>query len=253
MSMKLTPTAVWRRRTSPEPGARIDCAPRNKNLRAAVARDRDLDALGRLAGSRRSRGAIEMRGRGACGQSAPKPGEARLHDLLSHEALEPHAVLRGRFEGSPPFHEAGIVAGHRTQPHARDVISERRLRLQNAIAEASLCIGKKQKLLANARTVLKPKVADAADLIARFAVLDRARRDGRMPSVMAVEVSQNRPHRLDRRADHRAAADIDPRQRLKRAFNAARPAAKTLRPIESTRPSSRSGAASNSAVHSAKV
>ncbi len=194
-----------------------------------------------------------MRGRGACGQSAPKPGEARLHDFLAHEALEPHAVLRGRFEGNPPFHEAGIVAGHRAQPHARDVIPERRLRLQNAIAEASPCIGKKQKLLANARTVLKPKAADAADLIARFAVLDRARRDSRMPSVMAVEVSQNRPHRLDRRADHRAAADIDPRQRLKRAFNAARAAAKTLRPIESTRPSSRSGAASNSAVHSAKV
>ena len=96
---------------------------------------------------------------------------------------------RGRFEGGPPFHEAAIVARHWTQPHARHVIPEGRLRLQNAIAEPSLRVGEEEQLFANARTVFQPEVANAADLIARFAILDCACRDSRMPGVMTVEVS----------------------------------------------------------------
>ena len=173
--MKLTPTAICRRRTSPEPGARIDANSPNKDLRATVARNRDLDALGCRAGSRGNRRAIHPRGERTCSQRAPKSGEARLDDLLAHETLEPHALLRRWFEGGLPFHEAGIVARYWPQAHTRHVFPERRRRLQNAVAEASLCVGQKQELLANVRAILEPKVADAANLIARFAILNGAR------------------------------------------------------------------------------
>ena len=106
--------------------------------------------------------------------------------------------------------EASAVARHRVETHACHVVPERRLRFKNAVAEATPCVGQRQKLLPNTRAVGQAKAADTADLIAQLSVLDRARFDRRMPCGMPVEVPQDRPNRLDGRVDDGAATNLDP-------------------------------------------
>ena len=75
--------------------------------------------------------------------------------------------------------------------------------------------------------------------------------DGGMPERMAVEVAQHRPHALDRRVDDGRAANPDHRPATT-FFRASKAAWKTPWPICSASARSRSGAQSNSALHSAK-
>src|SRR5574337_230900 len=110
----------------------------------------------------------------------------------------------------------------------------------------------RKQLLADARAVRQAKDAHPADLVAPSAPLDVAPRHSRMPKRVAIEVAQDRPHVLDRRRDDRRATNFDP-QRGKGAFSALRPAANTFCPMCWTSVSSLSGAASNSALHSAKA
>src|SRR5271166_645622 len=222
----------------------------NQNLRASVASQRDLDAGARARCEQRPVGRCSP---GAEPQCAAQSGETCLDDFVANKAFESLPLRRRRLERGAPFPQAGIDARHGSQTHADDVVAEGRRGFKNAVAEARLRVGQEKQLLANARPILETEVPDAAHLIARPAVLDDAGRDSRMPSCVTVEVAEHRPDLVERRVDNRRAADIDPRQRVKRAFNALRPAAKTLRPIDWTRPSSLSGGASNSALHSANV
>src|SRR5262245_12862436 len=84
--------------------------------------------------------------------------------------------------------------------------------------------------------------------------LDRAHLHRRMPAVVAVEVAQNGPDAVDGRVDDRALDDAGhgpqpPNWRL----SASKPPWNTAVAMLETSSASRSGAQSNSAVHSRKV
>src|SRR6476661_1906651 len=84
--------------------------------------------------------------------------------------------------------------------------------------------------------------------------LDGARLHCRVPALVAVEVTQNCPHAVDGRIDDRALyyarhGPQPPNWRL----SASKPAWNTPVPMLETSSASRSGAQSNSAVHSRKV
>src|SRR5262245_65415600 len=84
--------------------------------------------------------------------------------------------------------------------------------------------------------------------------LDRAHLHCRVPAVVAVEVAQNGPHAVDGRVDDRALDDAGhgpqpPNWRL----SASKPPWNTAVAMLETSSASRSGAQSNSAVHSSKA
>src|SRR5262245_30054520 len=84
--------------------------------------------------------------------------------------------------------------------------------------------------------------------------LNRAGLDRRVPAVVAVEVAQDCPHAVDGRVNDRALDDAGhgtqpPNWRL----SASKPPWNTPFPMLAISSASRSGAQSNSAVHSRKV
>src|SRR5215472_455513 len=136
-------------------------------------------------------------------------------------------------------------------PH---VVKQRDGRLEQANREGLLEIGERQQTFAQLRAVAKNQAPHAAELVGALAALDRAPGDGRMPAIEPVEVAQHRPDLVGRRIDDGRAHDPDhrlspPNWRLR----ASKPPWKTPFPIAATSSASRSGAQSNSAVHSAKV
>ena len=141
--------------------------------------------------------------------------EARLIDLLADHLGHLRFLARPRGEARLPAPEGAVAVGHRHQPHMRHVVEQRDRRIEQAIAEGLLEVGQREQLLAQLRAVLEAEAPHAADLVGRRAALDRARRDRRMPAVVAVEVAQHRPHPVDGCVDDGALHDVRHRVSLR--------------------------------------
>src|SRR6185312_10849376 len=111
----------------------------------------------------------------------------------------------------------------------------------------------RQQLLAQFRAVLQLETAYTADLVGRLRAFDRRSRDRRVPAVMAIEVAQHVPDRVGRCVQDRALDDMRHGYPPNARFSASKPPWNTPPPILLTSSDSRSGAQSNSAVHSRKV
>src|SRR5262249_31678313 len=125
--------------------------------------------------------------------------------------------------------------------------------VEQAIAEGLFEVGQREQLLAQLRAVLQPETADAADLVGGLRAFDRAGRNRGMPAIMPVEIAQQIPYRSRRRVEDRALDDVRHAQPPKARLSASNPPWNTPPPMLLTRSISRSGAQSNSAVHSTNV
>src|SRR5262245_18350134 len=180
--------------------------------------------------------------------------KARLVDLLTHHRDHLDLAAGRRGETAFPVPEGTVAVSDGQQAHVRHVVEERDRRVEQAVSERHLQVGQCEHLLAQLRTVIELKAAHAADQVVRQMALDRARLHRRVPAVVAVEVAQNGPYavvgRLDDRALHHAGHDPQPPNwRL----SASKPPWNTPVPILAMSSASRSGAQSNSALHSRKV
>src|SRR5262249_11559173 len=135
----------------------------------------------------------------------------------------------------------------------RNVVEHRDRRVEQAVAEGLFEIGQRQQSLAQLRAVLQFETAHATDLVGGLRALDGGGRDRGMPAVVSVEVAQHGPDRIGRSIEDRAFDDMRHRQPPNARFNASNPPWNTPPPMLLTSSVSRSGAQSNSAVHSRKV
>ena len=70
-----------------------------------------------------------------------------------------------------------------------------------------LCVVERQQLLSNLMPILEREITDAPNLRRALSCLDAALRHDVMPSVMAIEVAQHRPHTFNRCIDDGRAED----------------------------------------------
>ena len=244
----------------------------SQNLGAAIGGDDDrfgsqpggrVCGGTRRGGSRRDRIASGARrppaldrGRArAAVQSAPDRGKAGLIDVLRHQPHQFVLAMARRPEFRTPLPEGSLAVGDPLQTDRRDVAHQRQRRFEQAVGQREIRVGQRQQLLAQFAAIGEAEATDRSDRIDRRAALDRTGRDRRMPAIVAVEIAQDPPDVVDRRIDDRALNNLDHgrTQRRKRSFRVLNPAWNTLTPIWRISASSRSGAQTNSACHSAKV
>src|SRR5882757_479519 len=179
--------------------------------------------------------------------------ETRLVDLFADHRDQPGFLAGAGREAAFPMPEGAVAIGDRQQPDMGDVIEQRNRRVQQAIAETLFEVGQRQQLLAQLAAVGELEAADAADLVGRITTLDGAGGDGGVPAVVAVEIAQYAPDPVGRRIDDRAFDDPRHAQPPNARLSASKPPWNTPVPILATSSASRSGAQSNSAVHSTKI
>src|SRR6185295_3428744 len=107
--------------------------------------------------------------------------EAALEDALA-DRLDELALARfGAVEFGAPLGEAARAVGHRRELERRDVVLDPHRALEDLVDARVVVVGKREQALADHAAVLGVEVADAADPVARFAVLDPAVGDAGMP------------------------------------------------------------------------
>ena len=180
--------------------------------------------------------------------------EAAFVDIFADHARELRFASCRRVEAGFPVPEGHVAVGHRRKADMGDVVEQRHRRVEQAVAECHVDVGQGEQLLAQLRSVGEVEPPYAADLVRRKSSLDMAVGHRRVPPVVAVEVAQHRPHRLDRRLDDGALHDFHhAAYRAKCRLRASKPAWKTLVPMPVTSSSALPSSHSNSAVHSANV
>jgi hypothetical protein len=90
-----------------------------------------------------------------------------------------------------------------------DIVGERDGGLQDAIAEAVRRVRQRQQLLPYLTAFVKLKIAHGADPVGLRALLDDARRHDGMPTLVPVEIAQDRPDGLNGRLDDDTATDFN--------------------------------------------
>ena len=135
--------------------------------------------------------------------------EARLVDLLADQRRQFGFLPRRGAEFGAPFPEGAPAVGHGLQAQDRHIVDQRDRRFQDAIGEAVVAVRQPEQLLAQLAAGGQAKAADAADLVGPPALLDAALRHRGMPALMAVEIAQHSPDRIDRRIDDGAPADLN--------------------------------------------
>src|SRR5271170_2079774 len=180
-------------------------------FRSAIAgeNDRGRGYSGRAARDEK-RGSRELSGNSlAADERFLKRTETRLDYILRHETSE--SVLLGcrRIEGGSPFPKAGILVSDSPQPNIRDIVAQKSGGFENAVGKACLDIGERKELFPNSAAVHESEIAHGADLILLGALFDPAGSDSGMPTVMAIEIAQDRPHRFERRPHDGAATNLD--------------------------------------------
>jgi hypothetical protein len=174
-------------------------------------------------------------------------------NIFRHEMRELGGPVGRRGKRRLPVDKAPIAIGDRSDPHRRNIIDERNWRFEETISQAAIMIRERDQLFAQKCAIPKREGPHRADLITQAICLDVARRNGRMPGPVCVEVAQEMPNTIRGRLDDCAVYDADARHdQPKRACRARKAARKTFWPICVTSSCSRPGAQSNSALHSAK-
>src|SRR6185295_19810250 len=119
--------------------------------------------------------------------------EAALEHALADQLDELALARLGAVELGAPLGEAARAVGHRRELERRDVVLDPHRALEDLVDARVVVVGKREQALADHAAVAGMEVADAADPIARFAVLDPAVGDAGMPLRHPVEVADPRP------------------------------------------------------------
>ncbi len=239
-------------RASPRPGAGNSDLLRDQDLGAAVACQYDGGGL-LPVGCGEALGSCGRR-RNPANQSLANGPKSGGDDVLRNEPLQSLAFRGRRVERRRPFPQSGIVFRHWTKPDVGDVVAQHHRRLEDAIAEALVAGPTAQATARGSVRRRQAEIAHRADLIG-FEARPRSCSTLRsgcqcswpLKSRSSAQTVSTGASTTD------AAPNFNHRSARKSGLQRLNPAAKTLRPISSTSASSRSGAASNSALHSAKV
>src|SRR4029079_14460209 len=130
--------------------------------------------------------------------------EDAVADRLDERPLAPFVAI----ELGAPFGEAPRAVGHGSELQRRDVVLDAHRAFEDLVDALVVVVREREQTLADSTAFPGVEVADAADAVARLAVLDPTVGDSRVPLRHAVEVADPRPHGVGTRVDD--ARDVDP-------------------------------------------